>query len=203
MSSENEQHKATGNNIIRAFQVVTKTYENLDKFFQQMDAVSADQNFVPITPKYLRWKSDIYPSGWFIRSFIKLYQNSNDTVDDLQNSGLRRGPVFGVEVSFMEEDVPKLILSRFTYNPEFFPWESRPSVTEHWGFHYPIHDVNRFDITAVGEYLKSIPKNTKVTTDFWNLERAYFKKVDFVPVNSTTQISEVIFGEFIKLRDLE
>lgn len=63
-----------GENIKSAFEVVLKTYENVDKLLRYCDLIAEDYGYEVVTDKFLRYKSDSNYEGWFINSFIKLYQ---------------------------------------------------------------------------------------------------------------------------------
>ncbi|HBI02431.1 MAG TPA: hypothetical protein DDY49_00180, partial [Paenibacillaceae bacterium] len=77
-----------GANIRNAVKVLQQTYENINRLFNTMDTVGSEEGYLSITPRFLRWKSDVEPSGWFIKDFIKLYQRDEDPELD-NDSGLK------------------------------------------------------------------------------------------------------------------
>ena len=67
----------TSINIRNAFDVVRKTYTNVNKLFAAIDLEAKNNNFVNIISgqrPFVRFKSDIDTEGWLINDLIKLYQ---------------------------------------------------------------------------------------------------------------------------------
>ncbi|AIQ39908.1 hypothetical protein [Paenibacillus sp. FSL R5-0912] len=62
-----------GGNISLAVKVLRETYKNLNLLFGEMDMIGKEVGFVPLTPRFLRWKSDSYEDGWLLNNFIKIY----------------------------------------------------------------------------------------------------------------------------------
>ncbi|AIQ56197.1 hypothetical protein [Paenibacillus borealis] len=63
-----------GVNISVAVNVLRQTYKNLNLLFSEMDMIAEEMGFVPLSTRFLRWKSDNYEDGWLLNNFIKIYQ---------------------------------------------------------------------------------------------------------------------------------
>ncbi|OIJ21705.1 hypothetical protein BKP45_03120 [Anaerobacillus alkalidiazotrophicus] len=131
MSSTNPN---MGGNISIAVDVLRETYKNLHLLFSELDRIGEDEGFVPITPKFLRWKSDSAHEGWLTSNFIKLYQIENEhpstNITDLKN-----GPIFGIEVDLGEDEYPVIALIRYHFDYSY--WTRLPNVSDHWVFISP------------------------------------------------------------------
>ncbi len=80
-----------GENIGNAFQVVKKTYENIDKLISYCITVSEkESHFVPAVTKFLRYRSDNDWQGWLTQEFFLLFQDKESK--KLKN-GWRKGTV--------------------------------------------------------------------------------------------------------------
>lgn len=186
-------------NLKKAFNVVYKTYENVDKLMKYCDSISGDCGYESVTRYFLRYKSDINVEGWFIRSFIKLYQSKND---ELLDNGWRNGPVFVMEVNF--EDMPVVYLSKFEYE-DVSQLPKGVSSADHWKFSEPVTDQkNDFDRQVLEGKEKIIvirPKTEDVKARYGNVKRIIQTTVDLTELNSSS-VSEKIFGQFDALREL-
>lgn len=194
---------SNGENIYTAFKVIENTYTNLAKFFSELDRVGADMGFISITPRFLRWKSDINPEGWLISSFIKLYQLKSDPFleDDAE---IRNGLIYGVEVLLGDEEnsdvqakIPQIFISKYEYDYIAGNWKRLPSVSEHWGFYWPLRNLkDKFIQTNVNNVFIVNPiSNAK--NEYWGLEKVTFKKIPLMEVDSTGKIKERIFEQFL------
>ncbi len=180
-----------GVNISNAFDVVLETYENLSKMLSEMDIVGNEEGFESLTPKYLRWKSDAHPSGWFTRSFIKLYQ-LKDTPNLKDSEVFKNGPIFGIEVNF-EKKLPVVILSKYTYDFSSYLWDKAPAVSSHWGYYKPIHNHELFTIVEHEDLLISTPNDNKIRENYWNLQSVRYKKINLTQIDSKEKIRIDIF----------
>jgi len=86
-------------NIKNAFDVVIKTYQNIEKLLSEMDAVGNKEGFLSLSPRFLRYKSENDTLAWLVSFFIKVYQHSSDPVHDQKND-VRNGPFYIVDVEF-------------------------------------------------------------------------------------------------------
>ncbi len=190
-----------GKNINNAFKVALETYENLDKFFSELDRQSEKEGYLSISPRFLRWRSDQHIDGWLYRSFIKLFQDiNNKTIDD--DIPLRIGPIYALEVNFnfSESNVPLVYLSKFIYENNFCSLKRLPSVSEHYMFYWPIRHETDFNFTKNNdEFNISKPINQIKKKDYWGLEEVVFTSVGLVNIDSPDKIKEIIFGTFNKL----
>ena len=189
-------------NIENAFLVVRKTYENIEKFLAEADRVGSDSGFDSITPRFLRYRSDIDTEGWMIDSFIKLYQEKQAHPCESDN-GLKNAYIYAIDVSF--EDKPEIILSRFEYT-DLNSWTKAPIVSEWWGLYRPVRHSNGFKIATItvsdDQYFVSRPKDAKTGESFWDLKEVVFKKTDLISIKATN-INQRIFKEFEKLKAVE
>jgi hypothetical protein len=188
-----------GENIKNAFDVVRKTYENVDKLMKFCDSIANDCGYEAVTDKFLRYKSDSYYGGWFIDSFIKLYQSKKDKV--LENDW-KNGPIFAMELNF--EDIPTVYLSKFEYD-NISHWSKGVSPTEHWGFSEPIDcqgsGFKEKNLDKKGGYYVSEPETENVKSKYWGIKRVVYTTFDLLQLNSNN-ILEKVFGEFDTLRNL-
>lgn len=186
-------------NIKNAFDVVRKTYENVDKLMKFCDSIANDCGYEAVTDKFLRYKSDSYYGGWLIDSFIKLYQSKKDKV--LENDW-KDGPVFAMELNF--EDIPTVYLSKFEYD-NISDWSKGVSPTEYWGFSEPIDcqgsGFNERNLKGKDRYYVSKPATENIKNKYWGIERVVYTTLDLLQLNSNN-ILEKVFGEFDKLRNL-
>lgn len=183
-------------NIENAFNVVLKTYENLDKMMKHCDLIAENRNYEAKTEKFLRYKSDVNYYGWFIRAFFKLYQNKDDQG---LNSDWRSGPVFCMEINF--EGTPKIFLSKFEYE-DMNSWDSGISPSLFWGYWNPIKSRNDgFMINPLeNNYFESKPEREYMKEKYWGLQRVVYTEINLIDVTANN-IEEKIFGEFDKLRE--
>ncbi|KAJ49369.1 hypothetical protein BD780_003504 [Clostridium tetanomorphum] len=181
-----------GENIKSAFEVVLKTYENVDKLLRYCDLIAEDYGYEVVTDKFLRYKSDSNYEGWFINSFIKLYQSKHDNT--LENSW-KDGPVFVMEINF--EDMPTVYLSKFEYE-DISSWGKGVSPSEYWGFTDPIDcEGNGFNESPIDEkegYYISEP-TPDLKSRYWDVKRVIYTKTDLLQIDSSN-VSKNIFGEF-------
>src|SRR5260370_549011 len=175
-----------GTNTKNAFAVVRTTYENLNKFFPELDAVANQEGLLSITPGYfIRYRSDKdWEYGWMIQMFIKLFQKTDDPSHP-KAEGLRQGSVYGVEVSFDADSLPQLYLSRFEY--DLSSWTALPTPGQHRWFSWPLWNTPDFEIKPHGAFFVSVPSELTVRKD-WGLKRVVFTKIDLVAVNSPEAI---------------
>jgi hypothetical protein len=181
-----------GKNIMNAFGVLRRTYENLSKFFQELDNAAKDEGLVPITPNFfLRWRTEANYKAWAITTFIKLFQAKHDPSHS-SLKGLRQGAVYGVEVAFAEDEVPHLHLSRFVYDVELRSWPRLPRPGDFSTFHRPRWDKNRFVIESRESYDVSTPLSAEVGSRHWGLKKAVVGHTPLIVVDSRDKIKTLI-----------
>lgn len=187
-----------GDNIKNAFEVVLKTYKNVDKLIKYCDLIAIDKGYEPVTNKFLRYKSDSNYEGWLINSFTKLYQYKEDNI--LENEW-KDGPVFAMEINF--EDIPTVYLSKFEYE-DISDWGEGVSPTDYRGFTEPIDcEDNGFIENMIKDrdgYFISKP-TPEVKDRYWGIKRVIYTKIDLLEIDSNN-IDEKIFGEFDTLKDI-
>lgn len=187
-------------NIKNAFNVIDKTYENVDKLMRYCDSIANDCGYEAVTDKFLRYKSDSYYGGWFIRSFIKLYQLENDI--KLENDW-KNGPIFAMELSF--EDTPIVYLSKFEYE-NISQWtKGAISPTAYWVFSEPIDcqgsNFKEKNLDNTNAYFISEPETENIKNKYWGVKRVVYTTTDLLRLESNN-ISDKVFGEFNILRNL-
>lgn len=185
-----------GKNINSAFLVVEKTYENIFKLFSALDNVAKENNFKPISSNFLRWKSDADYSGVLIKSFIKLYQNNQDP--DCASGKWKNGPIYAIEIIFLEDEVPKIIIGKFKFkgieNFEFLP----SSVSYHWLFYSPIRKGKEIgtEIKINEDISEILITQEKELKNYLGLERLKYCKIDLLDVNNEEEIKIKIIDRF-------
>lgn len=187
-----------GENIKDAFEVVLKTYENVDRLIKYCDVISRDYGYEPVTEKFLRYKSDSNYEGWVINSFIKLYQSNSEKI--LEN-GWKEGPVFAMEINFVDQ--PTVYLSKFLFE-DMSTLMGKVSPSDYWLFTEPIdcldNGFTEVPIEGKEDYRISTPKND-IKSRYWNIDKVVYAKIDLLKVTSNNMPLK-IFGEFDILKTL-
>ena len=188
-----------GENIFAAFDVVAKMYDNVNKLMNYC-RTAADENgeFVLATPKFLRWKSDTEPNGWYIYSFILLFQN---TADQKLANKWRNGPVYVLEINLYNPDVytePMVNLAKYEYT-DIESWAEGCSPANHHVFYHPLYGT-------FGEWIKFEQDGTnyageiidKEANRFWGLRRITGVGIPLTEITRENAY-EIIFGGFRSL----
>lgn len=190
---------SSSENIKNAFNVVRKTYENVDKLLKYCDSIANDNGYEAVTDKFLRYKSDSDYGGWLIDRFIKLYQFKTDKV--LENDW-KDGPVFAIELNF--DDLPTVYLSKFEYD-DISKWDKGAiSPALYWIFSDPVDcEGNGFKEKDLGNkygYRVSKPSED-IKNKYWGIKRIIYTTVDLIQLQSNN-VPEKVFGEFDILKNL-
>lgn len=191
-----------GENITNAVSVLNKTYQGIEKLMDATDRISAEEGFTsisPASPRFLRWKTDQRAWGWFISSFIKVYQ-FQEAPRCASGTGLRDGSIYCMEVSLDTVVLPKIILSRTDY-PDL-EQANKLSPSDHWRFHWPVQEgTKQIKFTVSSEefegrsYKKSVPILPETKKNYWNIDRALFVEESLVDVKSDN-IKSKVFDNF-------
>ena len=186
-----------GENIRNAFSVVGQTYENINKLMDFCKATAAENNeFELSSPKFLRWKSDKV-SGWYIFSFILLFQ----CLDDLQlDNDWRDGPIYVLEINLDPDtyDVPTVNVAKYEY-ADMSSWSEGCSPANHWVFYDPLYDAP--EIKQDGDLIeKNIVKTEYASSRYWGLRRIIYKEIPLTDINNENA-NDIIFGGFRSLAD--
>lgn len=184
-----------GKNIHNAFEVVNKTYENVNKLMTYCSEMAVEEGeYVLVSPKFLRWKSDNNYWAWNIRSFILLFQNAED--QELENEW-RQGPIYVMEINLYDPDYyeqPMINIAKFEYK-EIAKWNSGCSPASHYIFYNPLYELN-YEQDEEGMY------RTEVEADYgnryWGLQNVIVKEIPLVEINGGNAY-EKIFGGFNSL----
>ncbi|WP_241079673.1 hypothetical protein [Natranaerofaba carboxydovora] len=188
-------------NIKNAFDVVLKTYENIDKLMRYCDICAYECSYIPSTEShFLRYKSDPDYNGWLITSFIKLYQSTED--EELENYW-QDGPIYGMNIYLLSE--PSIYLAKYEFE-DMSAWEHGYFSNRDFWFASPLRPDeygNEFEIEILQNenlYFVSTPHNDK-KHKYLDMKRAVFTYIDMLQVTSEN-VEELIFNEFDKLKDL-
>jgi|ERR1051326_742773 hypothetical protein len=187
-----------GDNIKNAFAVVIRTYENLERFFAELDAVAGQAGLTTITPDFMRWHSDQFVHGWLTTSFIKLFQKSADPAH-ARVKGLRKGSVFGVEARFPLDSLPLFYLAKYEYDSELSEWTHLPGRSSYRKFHLPLWKERKFRFSSKQDIRISTPLGAEIENRFWGLKRVVFTNTPLVPVNSSDNIRKLICEPLLEL----
>lgn len=186
-----------GTNISLAVTVLRETYRNLSLLFTEMDVIARERGFVPLTARFLRWKSDSYEEGWLLNNFIKVYQLDGSSAGNEQVPDLKESPVFVVEIELLgEQNIPEITLSRFQY--DLTRWERMPAISDHWLFHDPYHIANHFDIYYEDDLWISTGK-AKSSEKYWGFKQAVGTTIPLLHVNDAETIRTGIFDRLLGL----
>lgn len=187
------------NNIKNAFEVVRKTYENLNKLMSFLDGESTEKGYKPSIERFLRYSSDPDYKGWLYNNIVKLYQSLDDV--ELGNKW-RNGPIYTVEFSF--QDYPKMIVSKFDFNiKEWGPGMGAHRVNY---FSNPVNkdfksDFNHIVLEEFEGYRKSVPNNS-ISEKYWGLNYVIFREFSLTEVN-LENANKLVFEEFDKMREIK
>lgn len=190
----------SGKNIMTAFNVVFQTYSNLKKMFEELDEIAERNNATNIISHksgFLRERSEIEPKGWYLRSFIKLYQKKNG--ESISDSLLINEPIYAMEISFHDssfDDSPEVVLAKLNYKDDTFQGKD-PNISEHWKFYRPLHVNQNFTERKVGDITITKPINTDISGKYGNIKEARYKKVKLVDIKPDN--IENIFQELLAL----
>ncbi|MEG1409819.1 MAG: hypothetical protein RSD36_08240 [Terrisporobacter sp.] len=76
--------------------------------------------------------NDFY--GWAINNFIFLFQDKEDM--EIEN-GFRNGPIYVLEIDFIQESLPTVYLSKYKY-AKLDEWSNQFVLpSDHLRFHWP------------------------------------------------------------------
>ncbi|MEK4486920.1 hypothetical protein MHH81_15330 [Psychrobacillus sp. FSL H8-0484] len=185
-----------GQNISNSIYVLKETYKNLNLLFSELDRIAEKEGFIPLTPKFLRWKSDSDYEGWLTSNFIKLYQEEKDSpLKHIQN--LKDGFIYGIEVDLEGEDnYPTISLTRYQF--DFSEWNRIPTISDHWIFWDPFRLDRFFEITKVNDVWTSTTLE-KSKIRYWGMQSAVSIEIPLVSITSPEDISTKIFLELENL----
>ncbi|WP_431028742.1 hypothetical protein [Lysinibacillus sp. LZ02] len=176
-------------NISQAVSVLKETYRNLEELFNEMDRVAGEENFISLTPKFLRWRSDTNYNGWLVASFIKVYQYNEGM--EMQIDGLQEGAVFAVEVN-LEEWESGAVICLMKYDFDLSQWTRLPGVSDHWIFWNPFYFEKHFDQDCINDiwYTKTYED---MQSRYWGLRSGMAVEIPLHTVTSTEDVRTKIF----------
>ena len=187
-----------GQNISNSIYVLKETYRNLNLLFTELDRTAEKEGFLPLSPKFLRYKSDSNSDGWLTENFIKLYQeDKNPPLKHLET--MKNGDVFGIEIDLKGEGAdsyPTISLTRFQF--DLSQWNRLPSPSDHWIFYHPFRLEKHFDIDyGTDLWISKTIEKSKLR--YWGLESAASIEIPLLSIVSEEDIKSKIFSELTKL----
>jgi hypothetical protein len=189
-----------GENIREAFDIVAKTYENVNKLMEYCRAKASEKGeFVLSTPKFLRWKSDVDVGGWLISSFILLFQNAKD---QLLESNWRNGSVYVLEINLYEPQhitAPIVNIAKFEY-VDIESWSEGCSTSDHWVLYHPLYGENVEFEQDGANYTGYVVNKDDADKRFWGLRKITGIEVPLTEITNENAY-ETIFGGFRSLMD--
>lgn len=183
-----------GENIGNAFQVVKKTYENIDKLISYcITASEKESHFVPAVTKFLRYRSDNDWQGWLTQEFFLLFQDKQS--EKLKN-GWRNGPVYVLEINMTEDSEPMAIISKFEYE-DISTWDVGCSPASYWAFYDPLRDetMNCRKDGDINILTPSAVAAQKTSKDYWGVSKISYKKFPLADINAENAM-DIIFNTF-------
>lgn len=182
-----------GQNITAAVSVLKETYQNLELLFKELDRIGEEEGFIPVTPKFLRWKSDAYYDGWLTSNFIKLYEVEED-------SAARTKTVYGAEIDLEGEEYPSLSIIQYIFDAAEWPESTSPS--DHWIFWDPFRRDNLFNIEENNGVWTSTPLE-KMKKRYRGMIKATAVDMPLVSVTSPEDVRQLVFEGFKKKASAE
>jgi len=187
------------NNIHDAFEIVAKTYENVNKLMS-FCRENADEKgeFILSSPKFLRWRSDIEVDSWLMKSFILLYQNSKDKI---MKNKWRRGPIYLMEINLNPYLYikPMINIAKYVYSDNLSSWGEGISSADHWRFYDPLYqdDFSEGDEYNYCNYISDEAYSNR----YWGLKKIIGTGIPLTDINRENAY-EKIFGGFRSLIDM-
>ena len=191
---------STGKNIGKAFEVVYKTYENVQKLLSFLKSQSEEKGeYVCCSEKILCWSSDQSIWGWAYHSFILVFQNAKNT--ELEN-GWRDGSLYIAEINLVQDDEPLFNIARFDY-ADVENWSSDPITKgNHWIFNHPLHDTGKlvsYNVSEDGyDYDGIVVNEEKADKTYWGIRRVVGTSFPLTDITAENAY-EKVFGGFDEL----
>jgi len=196
-----------GENIRNAALVLEKTYKNIDQLMNKMDEIADEMGYILITKDdFLRFCTPRKPAFFYIRDFVKLYQENKDESSkinpELENSFVNE-PILGVQINlkgqYTSETYPVIRIAKYRHNYEKSELRERtPSditQSDQTLFRRPFHD-SWFNIEEKEDYWISTPKNENYRKKFGHIKKMIFKEIPLVTIKNEEDIVEKIFEGF-------
>lgn len=188
----------SGENIVNAFRVVSKTYENIDKLIEYCHAMCAkkETHYAAAVSKFLRFTAKNDFDGWYIQEFYLLFQDTNDK--KIEN-GWRAGPLYVMEINLTEKDIPTIYLSKFEYN-DISEWSAGCRNKDFLLFFQPLRDKDMIVKTDNDKTVRIAPPSPgKEFNEFWEgLKQVTTREIPLMDVTSQN-VKEKVFGTFATL----
>jgi len=187
-----------GNNIHNAFAVVAQTYENVNKLMDYCRSAAGEKGeFVLATPRFLRYKSDANVSGWYISSFILLFQ---DVKDNSLENGWLDGPVYAFVINLFQPgvyDVPTVNIAKYEY-ADIQSWSAGCSPADHFGFYEPLYSGSLQFENKDAVYSAEVADTEGIGKRWWGLRRITGTDIPLTDITNENAY-EKIFGGFRSL----
>ena len=179
---------STDENIRNAMKVVRKTHENVQKLMTCCKNLSKhkDSGYRELLADkdYLRHLSRDDYLSWTIGSFILLFTKVGGSDDT----------IYGVEIDL---DTTKVKAIKYVYDGAIDS-EKPISPGDHWKYAHPLRDDRKFELGAMGEFTKSVPKSADINKKYLGLRYALFADFTLSEIKFSN-VKEKIFGTFDKL----
>lgn len=189
-----------GEKIFNAFALVNKTHEKVSQLMEYCKILAVEKKeYDLISPKFLRYRSDVDYWGWNMTQMFLLFQ---DTQDELLESGWRNGPVYVLDILLYDPDEcfesnePRLEMAKFEYEDikNFSPGVSSASYDY---FYHPLYNLD-YDELEDGTLIAEMPE--EMSQRYWGVKRVVCKVSLLEDVNSENAY-DIIFGAFKELKN--
>jgi len=197
-----------GENITNAALVLEKTYKNIDQLMNKMDEIAGEMGYILITEDgFFRWTSNTKPSFFYIRDFVKLYQENKDESSkinpELENSFVNE-PILGVQIHLKGENTsetyPVIRIAKYRYDDRSElknkdPADISSKNSEYHKYFRRPFQKKRFNIEKKENCWVSTPKKDD-SEIYGQIKEMKFKEIPLVDIKSERDIREKIFRGF-------
>lgn len=202
-----------GENISNAVLVLEKTYKNIYRLMEKMDEFADEMGYILITKDdFLRYRSDRKPAFFYIRDFVKLYQeNRNESSKlnpEIDNSFVNE-PILGVQIHLKGEmgketsqTYPVIRIAKYLYDYEGSELKNKEPADISQSFHKYFRrpfQKKRFNIEKKENYWVSTPEKESYSKKYGQIQKMIFKEIPLVDIKNEDDIREKIFGGLEKL----
>jgi len=195
-----------GENITNAALVLEKTYKIINQLMNKMDEIADEMGYILITENdFLRFWSSNKPAFFYIRDFVKLYQENKDESSkinpDLESSFVNE-PILGVQIHLKgqntSETYPVIRIAKYLYNYEESELKNKEpagiSQSDHEYFRHPFQK-DKFKIEKKENCWVSTPKKDD-SEKYGQIQKMKFKEIPLVDIKNERDIREKIFEGF-------
>ena len=177
-------------NIGNAFEVVRKTYENVEKLMSSLDRETLSRGYESSKERFLRYSSDVYVDGWLFNDIVKIYQFSQDRL--IESNDWLDGPIYVVDICFY--DNPKIKVGNFHYK-NMEEWSRGISASSSCYFTNPLNKdfhSDDFCYKDIDGYIVVKPRREEVSKKYWGLEKCMFKEFKLSEIVDDSGVKKLI-----------